>query len=246
MNRKLAVSGIFGAVALLGAGGIASAQVVEDIISLPVDSVLEAPEGSVTLVASASVPGEFQGAACIAEVEVDNQESVHDGNDLIVSSGGTSGVVENFESEAFGIRTVEIPLTLGSTVEVSLRMGEDEISSGGVFITIDCTQTVPPTTAPPETPATTVPDVTPTTTIVSALPPGGGATSPPAVAGPCGPRSSTAPTRLERTGSAPRRSRLSAASRRRTPPSTRPPDDWPLGSIGESWTRGSIGITGCR
>jgi LPXTG-motif cell wall-anchored protein len=172
MNRKLIVSGLVGAIAVLGAGSVASAQVVEDIISLPVDSVLRAPEGSVTLVASAPVPGEFVGASCIAGVEVDNQESVHDGNDLIVSSGGTSGVVENFESEAFGVRTIGIPLTLGATVDVSLRMGEDEISSGGVFITIDCTQTAPPTTAPEPT--------TPTTTIVSALPPGGGATSPPA------------------------------------------------------------------
>ena len=177
MNRKLVVSGLVGAAAVLAAGSVASAQVVEDIISLPVDSVLQAPEGSVTLVASAPVPGEFVGASCIAEVEVDNQESEHEGNDLIVSSGTTSGVLENFETEAFGVRTIEIPLTLGSTVDVSLRMGEDEISSGGVFITVDCTQTVPPTTAPePTTPEPT----TPTTTIVGALPPGGGVTSPPA------------------------------------------------------------------
>lgn len=187
MNRKLVVSGIFGAVAALAAGGVASAQVVEDIISIPIDSVLLAPEGSVTLIASAPVPGEFQSADCVAEVEVDNQESVHDGNDLIVASGSTSGVVENFESEAFGVRTVAIPLTLGSTVDVSLRMGEDEISSGGVFITIDCRQTVPPTTAPPEDPETTVPEPTPTTSIVNALPPGGPVTGPPAVGQPSAP-----------------------------------------------------------
>ena len=196
MSRTLVFTGIVGAAALLGAGG-ASAQVVENIISIPVDSVLEAPVNSVTLVASAPVPGQFQGAACIAEVEVDNQESEHDGNDLIVASGGTSGVLENFETEAFGVRTIEIPLTLGATVDVSLRMGPDEISSGGVFITVDCAESVPPTTEPPTTepptteppatvpPESTVPGVSaPTTTVVSALPPGGGATPPPAAAQP--------------------------------------------------------------
>jgi LPXTG-motif cell wall-anchored protein len=200
MSRTLVFSGILGAAALLGAGGV-SAQVVEDIISIPVDSVLRAPENSVTLVASAPVPAQFQGTNCVAEVEVDNQESEHDGNDLIVASGGTSGVVENFETEAFGVRTVEIPLTLGATVDVSLRMGPDEISSGGVFITVDCSASVPPTTEPPTTeppttepPATVPPESTPettvpgspapTTTVVAAFPPGGGATPPPAAAQP--------------------------------------------------------------
>lgn len=179
-------SGIVGAATLVGGGAIVSAQVVDNIISIPVDSILRAPQGSVTLVASAQVPGEFQGVACIAEVEVDNQQSEHDGNDLIVASGGTSGMLENFETEAFGVRTVEIPLTLGSTVDVSLRMGPDEISSGGVFITVDCTQTEPPTTEPPTTapPTTTPPEVgtpttvpgAPTTSVVAALPPTGGQT----------------------------------------------------------------------
>lgn len=188
MTRRLIFSGILSAVTLLGASGVVSAQVVEDIIRIPVDSVLRAPENSVTLVASAPVPAEFQGTNCIAEVEVDNQQSEHDGNDLIVASGGTSGELQNFETEAFGVRTVEIPLTLGTTVDVSLRMGPDEISSGGVFITVDCTQAVPPTTAPPEVgPGTTVPESAPTTTIVAALPPGGGAASPPGAAQPSAP-----------------------------------------------------------
>lgn len=208
MKRALLFSGIVGAATLVGGGAIVSAQVVDNIISIPVDSVLRAPEGSVTLVASAPVPGEFQGVACVAEVEVDNQQSEHDGNDLIVASGGTSGVLENFETEAFGVRTVDIPLTLGSTVDVSLRMGPDEISSGGVFITVDCTQAIPPTTVPPTTeppttappatvppeggPGTTVPDSgTPTTTVVGALPPGGQPSSPSGSLPATGPSSTT-------------------------------------------------------
>ena len=187
MKRLLFFSGILGAVTLVGGGAVVSAQVVEDIISIPVDSVLRAPANSLTLVASAPVPGEFVGVACIAEVEVDNQQSEHDGNDLIVASGSTSGVVENFESEAFGVRTVEIPLTLGSTVDVSLRMGPDEISSGGVFLTVDCTQSVPPTTEPPTTEPPEVAPETPTTTDVAAFPPSAGGANPPAAAQPAAP-----------------------------------------------------------
>ena len=203
MTRTLLFSGIVGLATLVGGGAIVSAQVVENIISIPIDSVLRAPENSVTLVASAPVPGDFQGVACVAAVEVDNQQSEHDGNDLIVASGGTSGLIEDFESEAFGVRTVEIPLTLGSTVDVSLRMGPDEISSGGVFITIDCTQPIPPTTVPATTeppttepptteppeagPGTTVPEtVAPTTTVVAALPPGGGGAATPPAGDPSG------------------------------------------------------------
>ncbi len=193
MKRSLLLSGVLGATVLMGTSGVVSAQVVENIISIPVDSVLRAPAGSVTLVASAPVPGEFQGARCVAEVEVDNQESVHDQNDLIVASGATSGVVANFESEAFGVRTVEIPLTLGTTVDISLRMGPDEVSSGGVFITVDCTPTTPPTTTPPTTtPPTTGPSTTTTTTPPTTGPSTTTTTTPPIVAPPTtGPSTTT-------------------------------------------------------
>jgi LPXTG-motif cell wall-anchored protein len=172
--------------------------VIENIITIPVDSVLYADRGSITPVASAPVPAEFQGSACIAEVEADNQESVHLNNNLIISSGSTSGTVFDFESEAFGVTGAEIPLTLGTTVDVSLQMGPAQVSSGGVIVTIDCTRTTPPeptapqptvpqptvpqipvpvpTTTEPQTPSTTQPTTvppTPTTTdVVAALPPG--------------------------------------------------------------------------
>jgi LPXTG-motif cell wall-anchored protein len=174
MSRKLVLSGVIAATALLGAGGV-SAQVIADI-DIPVDNVLRAPVNSVTLIATAPVPAQYQGADCVAEVEIYNQESEHEGNDLIVASGGTSGVVENFETEAFGVRTSEVALTLGATVDVSVRMGPEQISSGGIVVTIDCPQTVAPTTEPPE--------AVPTTTVVASRPPGGGATNPPTAAQP--------------------------------------------------------------
>ncbi len=163
---------VVSAVAVLGFASAAQAQtVIEDIITIPIDSVLRAPAGSVTPVASAPVPAQFQGSACLVEVEADNQESVHENNDLIISSGGSSGEVDDFESEAFGVRGASLPLVLGDTVSVSLRMGPDGISSGGVLITIDCTQQPVESTVPPTTEAEVAPPES-TTTIVEVAPPG--------------------------------------------------------------------------
>ena len=130
MLRKIVVLGAVALAAFAGAAPSTSAQqVIENIITIPVDSVLYADKDSITPVASAPVPAEFQGSACIAEVEADNQESVHLNNNLIISSGNTSGTVFDFESEAFGVTGAEIPLTLGTTVDVSLQMGPAQVSS---------------------------------------------------------------------------------------------------------------------
>jgi LPXTG-motif cell wall-anchored protein len=160
----------------------ASAQTTaEDVIVFPVDSVVRGEPGEVLLLVSRPVPPAFQGTDCVANVSAENQESVHPGNDLILASGSTSGVVENFETEAFSLRGAAVPLTLGTSVEVSIRMGPDGISSGGLFISVDCPVVVPPTTteAPPttEAPTTTTVEVsppgeTPTTSVVAAFPPG--------------------------------------------------------------------------
>lgn len=158
------------AVATVGTGSSLLAQSFgDDIIVVPVDSVFRGPAGSVTLIASWPVPAEFQGAECEAEVEAVNQRSTHVDNDLLVTSGGVTVEVNDVESEAFGITNARLPLTLGTSVEVSLRLGPDGVSSGGLLVTIDCPLVGPPTT-----------DVTETTdsTEVESLPPGG-VSSPP-------------------------------------------------------------------
>lgn len=176
MQRHRIITGILAVCALVGVGGAAHAQTVqEDIIVIPVDSVLRAPAGSVTSIASSPVPAEFQGAECVADIQAVNQESVHPNNDLLISSGSSSAEVLDVESVAFGQAGAMVDLTLGATVDLSLRMGPDEVSSGGLIVTIDCPLVVPPTT---EAPSTTVPS-TEAPTVTTAPPTGvspGGAT----------------------------------------------------------------------
>lgn len=152
------------AITFSGSAGVGAQEVIEDIISIPVDSVLRAAPGTVTQIATAPVPEAFQGSDCIAEVESINQESVHPDNDLILVSGETSGEVLDFESEAFQDTTAEIPLTLGTDLVVSLRMGPNGVSSGGVLITVDCTRVTESTTT---VAATTTTDAATTTTVAA-------------------------------------------------------------------------------
>jgi LPXTG-motif cell wall-anchored protein len=80
---------------------------------------------------------------------------------VIVSSGGATVELDDVESVAFGVTTATLPLPLGSTIEVSLRLGPDEIYSGGLLVTIDCPLVGPDTTATDTTsPDTTSPDTT--------------------------------------------------------------------------------------
>lgn len=184
-----------GVAAAVAVSAPVSAQVVvEDVIVIPVDSRFGAPPGSVTQVASVAVPEDFQGVECIFDVQDVNNESVHPNNDLILSSGSTSGEVQNFETEAFGTVGASLMLTLGPTVDVSIRMGPDGRSSGGVNISVDCPlPAAPTTTAPtpstseptPEVPESTpsVPATTPTTPVgvggeTASNAPGGAATLP--------------------------------------------------------------------
>jgi LPXTG-motif cell wall-anchored protein len=172
-----------GAAAAVAFAAPASAQtIVEDIIVIPVDSVLFADPGTVTLIASEPVPERFQGLDCIAEVEAQNQSSIHPNNDLIIQSGSTSGEVDDYESEAFASTGASVPLTLGTTVDVSQRMGPAGVSSGGAVITIDCTLAFPPETTEPA----------PTTTVAEVLPPAQTPT-PPAAASPSPQQPATLP-----------------------------------------------------
>ena len=177
-----------GAVAAVAFAAPASAQtIVEDIIVIPVDSVLYADPGTVTPIASEPVPERFRGLDCIAEVEALNQSSIHPNNDLIIQSGSTAGEVDDYESVAFASTGASVPLTLGSTVDVSQRMGPAGVTSGGAVITIDCTLAFPPeTTEPPTT------EPAPTTTAVSALPPSQ-APTPPAAQPPAAQQPSSLP-----------------------------------------------------
>ncbi len=108
------------------------------VISIPIDTVLHAPVGSETLLATVPT-GEFEGQVCtVSSITADNQNSVHPNNDLVVASGGSSVVLEDVEGEPNASVTADGELTLGDTVTVTLIMGDDHTFSAGVIVNLDC------------------------------------------------------------------------------------------------------------
>jgi len=142
--------------------GVPAALAVE--ISISIDTVVTADEGTITVLATADIPPELIGSSCTAAAKAVNQPSVHPGNDLIVASGEGSIVLADVEREAGATTTTEGTLTLGPTVTVSLRMGPDARFSAGLVVTIgeDCT---PPTTTTTTTEPTTTTTAAPSPAI---------------------------------------------------------------------------------
>jgi uncharacterized repeat protein (TIGR01451 family) len=132
-----------------------------NVIEISIDTVVKAEEGSITVLATVDTPPDLIGMSCVGAAEATNQPSVHPGNDLIVASGDDSIVLEDVEREPDVVTTSEALLTLGPTVTVSLRMGPDELFSGGLVFTIG--ECIPPTTTTTE-PTTTTTQPTTTST----------------------------------------------------------------------------------
>ncbi len=158
------------AMAVLFVIGVPAARAAA--IEISIDTVVRAGEGSITLLATTDTPPDLIGMSCVGVAEATNQPSVHPGNDLIVASGGDAIVLEDVERDPNAVTKAEALLTLGPTVEVSLRMGPDEVFSGRLVFTIgECT---PPTTTTTEPPTTTTEPTTtttqPTTTTLTQAP----------------------------------------------------------------------------
>ena len=136
-------------------GGPADAQTLE----VPIEqTVIRGTPGSAVEIGSADVPADLQGETCEITVEVVNQQSIHGGNKLIVESDGSSVEVEGIEDAAGSTTTVAGTITLGATIDVSVFLAVDDISSLGSNLTVTCTPLPPP--PPPPPPPTTVPPYT--------------------------------------------------------------------------------------
>lgn len=155
LKRILALLAAIAALFVIGVP-VARATVIE----ISIDTVVRAEEGSILVLATTDTPPELIGLSCVGVAEATNQPSVHPGNDLIVASGDDSIVLKDVEREPNAVTTAEAPLTLGPTVTVSLRMGTDELFSGGLVFTIgECTP-LTTTTTEPTTTTTTEPTTT--------------------------------------------------------------------------------------
>jgi len=122
-------------------------------ILLEFDRLISGVEGSVRTIGEVEVASDLVGQTCQVSVIGENQASVHPGNDLIVSTGGSSAVVVGVEDEVDAGINHTSQLVLGSTIVVQLRFGPDELSSLGFSLSFDCTQ--PATTTTSTTIATT-------------------------------------------------------------------------------------------
>ncbi|MCL1601127.1 MAG: hypothetical protein M3112_06290, partial [Actinomycetia bacterium] len=130
---------------------------------ISIDTVVTATEGSITVLETTDTPPDLIGMSCVGVARAINQPSVHAGNDLIVASGDDSIVLEDVEREPGVVTTAEALLTLGPSVTVSLRMGPDEIFSGGLVFSIG--QCTPTTTTTTEVSTTTTEPPTTTTSV---------------------------------------------------------------------------------
>ena len=110
-------------------------------ISLPIDTIIEADEGEVVELASVSVDPELVGATCSWDFHATNQQSVHPGNDLILSTNGTDTVVAGVEDAPGQVLDVAGSFELGDTVTVSLSMGPDQVFSAGLLVEVVCDAT---------------------------------------------------------------------------------------------------------
>lgn len=158
------------------AANTARADHAEIEISIPLDTVVRAEEGSITQLATTEVPEGFVGHSCEVRAHAENQESVHEGNDLLVQSGTSSVTLADVESEPNRVTDAQQDLLLADVITVSLVMGPDKVFSAGIDVVVECfseettTTTMATTTTAEvsgtESPTTTV-DATTTTAEVS-------------------------------------------------------------------------------
>jgi hypothetical protein len=125
--------------------GLHGSPVSAQSIDIPVgESYLDAGPGTVTTIGTGAVPADLVGHSCKLSITVVNQFSVHPGNTIIVASGGTQVTLAGVEDVADTTVTGGGVLTLGSTIEVQLQLGDDGLSSLGSNVSVTC-EPLPPT-----------------------------------------------------------------------------------------------------
>ena len=142
----------------------------EDFLSIPITDVVFGQEGDVVLVAGADVPAAYIGQTCQVLGQTENQESVHESNDLLIVTAGRTLTIANFENQGFITYDSGEVVELGSRIDVSVRLGPDGISSGGFRVMVNCgddevspsVPCVPTADAPCPTTTTTTPACVPT------------------------------------------------------------------------------------
>jgi len=122
---------------LIAVVGVAPAWAIESIV-LDQDRILYGEEGSTSQLAEIAVDADRVGASCTLRVHAENQFSVHPGNDLLITTGGTQSVIEDVEAEPDGDRDLSAAIVLGPELLVELRFGPHQVSSMGFDLSVEC------------------------------------------------------------------------------------------------------------
>jgi hypothetical protein len=110
-------------------------------------TVVHGTPGSVHQLASGPVPAADVGCDANVTIASANNESLHPNSDLLVQTGGQTLTLPDVEKTT-APDTITGPMTLGSSVVVSVRLGADGVYSGAAAtVTWRCLP--PPTTTPP-------------------------------------------------------------------------------------------------
>ncbi len=140
-------------------------------ISVPLVTFILADEGEIVVLASVDVEEELVGDTCNWDFHSTNQESVHPGNDLILSTNGVDTIVPGVEDSPDQVLDVAGSFELGETVTVSLRMGPDKMFSAGLHVELVCEPDEAPATATTAPTATTAaPAISPAATTSTTTP----------------------------------------------------------------------------
>ena len=139
--------------ALLSLGIFAlPAGAAEDEISLePTEQYIQGEAGSVHTVATETVPADLVGKDCDVRVTTVNGGSVHPGNTVITTTGDSVSEMADVEASAEA-RVVGVHrVTLGESIKVDLKLGDEGLSSLGFTVGFECTpEDLVPTVEPAE------------------------------------------------------------------------------------------------
>lgn len=156
VSRRVAVAGAVTVAAMLTGlhGSPVSAETIEVQVAT---QVFSGAAGSSATLGSANVPAALKGQSCNLAVEIINQDSVHPGNSITISSGSSTVKIDKVEEAPNTTVKGGGVLTLDSTVEIKLTFGAEGTSSIGSDLKVTC-ETLPP--APPPTPVKKPPTFT--------------------------------------------------------------------------------------
>ncbi len=107
-------------------------------IEVPVDKFISGEPGSTQYIESVEVDESDYGHVCDIELLARNSLSIHEGNDLLVTSGDSQIVFAGIEDEAQQVEPLTAEITLAGPILLELRLGEDGKSSMGFVSTFDC------------------------------------------------------------------------------------------------------------